>query len=239
MKKSTGNRMRINKYLALKGFSSRRGADELIKSQKVKINGHIAHIGELVTEADTVEVTGKEALSTYTYLAYYKPIGVVSNSPTKDEIDVITSAKIDPSLNIQPIGRLDKDSSGLLILTNDTRIIEPMLSPKQKHEKEYLVTVNEVFKRDFEEKMARGVKLRKYTTKPSKVIVHGKNKFSIVLTEGKNRQIRRMCASLGYSVKSLKRVRIMNISLGKVKPNQYRKISGGELVKFLSSLTLR
>lgn len=229
---------RINKYLALKGIASRRGADELITRGYVKINRKIAKIGDKVTDLDIVEVIGKSPITSYTYLAYNKPTGVVTNSPSKDEKDIISSAKIDKKLNIQPVGRLDKESSGLIILTNDTRIVEPLLSPDRIHEKEYYVTTNEIIKRDFEQKISNGVKLSDYTTKPCKVIVHNKNSFSIILTEGKNRQIRRMCAALGYSIKNLKRIRIMNIELGTLKPNEYREIVGKELQDLLSILNL-
>ena len=228
--------MRINKYLALKGFASRRGADELILKKHVKVNGHIAHIGELVTNTDSIEVKGKEPLSTYTYYAYNKPVGIVTNSPSPKEKDVLSSIQLNKTLNIQPVGRLDKESSGLLLLTNDTRVVAKLLTPKKNLEKEYRVVLNEPIKRDFESLITRGVRLQKYTTKPCAVTVHNKNTFSIILTEGKNRQIRRMCSALGYSVKELKRTRILHIQLGDLKPNKFRKIEGKELDELLTSL---
>jgi len=230
--------IRINKYLALKGFSTRRGADELISKGYVKVNGRTAKVGDKVSDTDTVEVAGKSPLSSYAYLAYNKPSGIVTNSPSALEKDILSSAQIDKTLNIHPVGRLDKESSGLIILTNDTRIVEPLLSPNKAHEREYYITINEIIKRDFEQKISAGVKLSDHRTKPCDVIVHNKNSFSITLTEGKNRQIRRMCAALGYSVKSLRRVRIMHIQLGNLKPNQYREIAGQELQDLLSILLI-
>lgn len=228
--------MRINKYLALKGFASRRGADALIEKKHVRVNGHIAQIGELVTDTDKIEVKGKQPLSAYTYYAYNKPVGIVTNSPSSKEKDVLSSIQINKELNIQPIGRLDKESSGLLLLTNDTRVVAKLLTPKKNLEKEYTVVLNEPIKRDFERLITRGVRLKNYTTKPCVVTVHNKNTFSIILTEGKNRQIRRMCSAVGYSVKELKRIRILHIELGKLGPNKFRKIEGSELETLLSTL---
>jgi len=228
--------IRLNQYLAQKGYASRRGADELIEKNKVRINGQIAEIGQKITKDDIVVVEGQTPLLEYTYLAYHKAKGIVTNSPEPDEEDILSTLNIDSGLNIQPVGRLDKDSSGLILLTNDTRIVEPLLSPKKAHEKEYRVEVNELIKRDFEKKIEKGVKLSDYITKPCTVKVHNRNTFSIVLTEGKNRQIRRMCAALGYSVKELSRVRILNIELGDLKKGAYREIDGQELEIFLEAL---
>jgi 23S rRNA pseudouridine2604 synthase len=225
---------RINQYLAQKGYATRRGADALIAAGKVRVNGRIAIVGEKVTDKEEVTVQSKKPLKEYTYLAYHKPVGIVTNAPAPHEKDISMALHLDPSRNLQPIGRLDKDSSGLIILTNDTRIVGPLLTPHTGHEKEYLVTVQEPLKRDFEKQMSSGVCIGTYTTRPCAVAVRGRNQFSIVLTEGKNRQIRRMCAALGYTVTALVRVRIMHLTLGTLRPNQFRVIRDKELTELLS-----
>jgi len=228
--------IRINRYLALKGYATRRQADVLIEKGVVTINKRVAKIGDQVSDSDIVKVANKKPLSSYTYLAYHKPVGIVTNSPSSKQVDIMASSKIKRDRNIMPVGRLDKDSSGLILLTNDTRIIEPLLLPHKAHEKEYFVTVREVIKRDFESKITNGVKLSDYKTRPCKVKVHNRNTFSIVLTEGKNRQIRRMCAQLGYTVQALVRVRILHISLGDLKSNSYRELTKDERTTLLSAL---
>ncbi len=230
--------MRINRYLAQRGYATRREADALIARGRVRVNGKRAIIGQHVSPDDVVEVDGKKALLSYTYLAYHKPIGVVTNSPALGEKDILASIALDGVKNVRPVGRLDKESSGLILLTNDTRIIEPLLSPRTKHEKEYRVTLNEVARPDFEKKMARGVQLSDYTTLPCKVTMQGARTFSIVLTEGKNRQIRRMVAALGYSVKRLVRTRIMHITLGELRPNIARPLTEKELATLLTALNV-
>ncbi len=228
--------IRINRYLAQKGYASRRGADLLIESRQVRINGRIAKIGDQVTEGDTVTVLGQAPLSSYTYLAYHKPVGIVTNAPAEGETDIATAARLDPHENLQPVGRLDKDSSGLILITNDTRIVGPLLSPQTRHEKEYRVTVQEPIRRDFEQRMESGVKLSDYRTKPCQVVVHDRHTFSIMLTEGKHRQIRRMCATLGYSVTGLLRVRIGHINLDDLQPGRYRALTPSEHTTLLETL---
>lgn len=230
---------RINKYLAEKKIASRREVDALIEAKKVLVNGKIAVLGQMISDTDKVEVTG--AAKKYVYLAYYKGRGVISHSPGEGEVDIATRLKKDYSLvNVSPIGRLDKDSEGLMILTNDGRITAPLLSPESGHEKEYEVIVDKAVTGMFTKLMALGVDIEGYKTKPAKVIASPKNqnKFNLIITEGKKHQIRRMCAALGFQVQSLKRVRIMNIELGDVKPNQYRKIAGLELKTFMKGLGL-
>lgn len=227
---------RINVYLAQKGYASRRGADVLVQNGEVTVNGKKALVGQLVRDTDTVTVRGKKPLSAYTYLAYHKPAGIVTNAPAPGEKDIAQSLDLDPYDNIQPVGRLDKDSSGLILLTNDTRIVGPLLSPAIPHEKEYKVSVQEVLRKDFEERMQKGVRIGSYTTKPCTVSVKGRSTFLIVLTEGKNRQIRRMCAALEYTVRSLVRVRIMHITLGNLPSNHARELTKQERTQLLEAL---
>ncbi len=228
--------MRLNKYLAHQGVASRREADALIESGKVLVNGKKATLGTKVNEGDAVEVRGKQ--KTYTYLAYYKGRGIITHSPDEGETDIATRIEKDFGLsNIYPIGRLDKDSEGLIILTNDGRLTGPLLDPKSATEKEYEVSVDKPMNGWFLRHMAEGVKIERYTTKPTQITMVGDKKlrFRIVLTEGKKHQIRRMCAALGYQVQSLKRIRVGKVELGKLKPNQYRKLTDLE-VRYLQTL---
>jgi 23S rRNA pseudouridine2604 synthase len=209
--------MRINKYLAEKKLSTRRGADELIENKKVFVNGKLAVLGMDVDENDKVEIRGAEKKD-YKYFAYNKPIGIETDSPTP---------------GFFPLGRLDKNSHGLLILTNDGRITDSLLNPKFSHEKEYLVKTKEKLRSNFKEKMERGVNIEGYITKKCKVKIVNENTFRIILTEGKKHQIRRMCANLFQEVADLKRERIMNIKLGGLKTSGVREIVGDELTTFL------
>lgn len=231
--------MRINKYLAHTGVASRREADELVTKGKVLINGQKAEMGQQVTEADSVEVVSKTKPKTY--LAYYKGRGIITHSPSANEVDIAGRLAKDFGItHVSPVGRLDKDSEGLIILSNDGRITGPLLDPEAGHEKEYDVSVDKKVSGMFLRALQNGVYIEGYRTKPAKVRSHDRNdkRFNIVLTEGKKHQIRRMCAALGYQVQTLKRVRIMNIELGKLKPNQYRKLQGAELYAFLAELGL-
>src|SRR3989338_1479093 len=215
--------MRINKYLALRKISTRRGADDLIVAKKVFINGKFAVLGSKVTETDKVEVKGGEQKK-YKYFAYNKPIGVETDSPQED---------------LFPLGRLDKNSHGLLILTNDGRITDQLLNPKYFHEKEYVVRTLNKLRSSFKQKMEAGVKIEgqeNYVTKKCKVKILSDFAFRIILTEGKKHQIRRMCSALFQEVADLKRERIMNIKLGNLKSGQMREIKGEELVNFLKSI---
>lgn len=229
--------MRINKYLAHEGIASRREADVLVEAGRVKINGKKAKNGDQVNETDKVEVSG--ATKPKSYLAYYKGRGIITHSPSEREVDIATKLAKDYGItHVSPVGRLDKDSEGLMILSNDGRITGPLLDPEADHEKEYEVTVDKPINPMFVRAMAAGVEIERYRTKRAKVTAHKTNgkKFTIILTEGKKHQIRRMCAALGYQVQDLKRVRITNIKLDKLKPNQYRKIVGPELQEFLKEL---
>lgn len=229
--------MRLNKYLAHQGLASRREADVLIAAGKVKLNGKKALLGFQVNEGDKVEVTGK--MKTKVYLAYYKGRGIITHSPEEGETDITTRLAKDYQItNVYPVGRLDKDSEGLILLTNDGRLTGPLLDPASGNEKEYEVTVDKPINGWFLKHMAEGVRIERYTTKPAAVEPVGttKLKFRITLTEGKKHQIRRMCAALGYQVMNLRRVRIMNIEIGKLKPNQYRKLTGMEIHELFTTL---
>lgn len=232
--------IRINKYLAHTGVASRRESDELIERGKVKINGKKATMGQQVEENDKVEIVGKTKAKTY--YAYYKGRGVITHSPAEGETDIVTKLAKDYGLtHVAPVGRLDKDSEGLIIVSNDGRITGPLLDPENAHEKEYDVLVDKPMTGMVSRIMENGVDIEGYLTKPAKVTINAKNpkRLTIVLTEGKKHQIRRMCAALGYQIQSLKRVRISSITIDKLKPNQYRKIQGEELQIFLKELGVK
>lgn len=206
---------RINKYLSEVGYCSRREGDRLIQEGKVTINGKVPEMGTKVEEGDVVCVDGMSVEKTdekLLYLAFNKPVGIVCTTDTRVEPDNIIDF-INYPTRIFPIGRLDKPSEGLIFLTNDGDIVNKILRARNNHEKEYIVTVNKPITKDFVHKMSNGVEILDTVTKPCKVEQIGKNKFRIILTQGLNRQIRRMCEHLEYHVWSLKRVRIMNIEL--------------------------
>lgn len=227
--------MRINKYLALKNYATRRGADELVEKGQVFINNARAVLGDKVNEDDKVEVHNRGKVKEYIYLAYNKPRGIITHSPQHGEVDVKQNVAI---RDVFPVGRLDKDSTGLLILTNDGRITDRLLNPKHEHDKEYIVTTKNPLRSSFKAKMEAGVKIETEMTKPCKVNIINENTFRVTLGEGKKHQIRRMCVALFQEVDTLKRVRIMNIILGKVEEGSYRKIIGAELANFLTALGL-
>lgn len=227
--------VRINRYLALTSTATRRGADELIAQKKVTINGRIAVLGDVVQEGDTVKVkntTPKE----YVYLAYYKPRGIITHSPREEEKGIEDILRGKTKERVFPIGRLDKDSQGLIILTNDGRITEKLLSPEKEHEKEYVITVDKPVTPRFLKHLDRGIDIEGYRTKPARTCDLEGQKFSIIITEGKKHQIRRMCAAEGYTVRDIKRIRVTNIELGLLQSGQFRAIKGEELKKFLTSL---
>ena len=222
---------RLNKYLSEIGYCSRRVADRLIEEGKVTINGEISKIGAKLEEGDQVKVEGqridKSTKQKKIYLAFNKPVGIVCTTNRKVEpaniLDFINYPK-----RIFPIGRLDKPSEGLIFLTNDGDIVNKILRARNNHEKEYIVSVNRPINRFFIESMSSGVEILETITKKCYVKQLGPKKFKIILTQGLNRQIRRMCESLGYSVKSLKRIRIMNIKLD-IPTGKYREFTKEEL----------
>ena len=222
---------RINKYLSESGYCSRRAADRLIEEGKVTINGEISEMGTKVKEDDQVEVEGQiiEKLTKpkKIYLAFNKPVGIVCTTDRRVEPDNIIDFIKYPK-RIFPIGRLDKSSEGLIFLTNDGDIVNKILRARNNHEKEYIVIVNRQINKDFIQRMSNGVEILETITKNCFVKQLGAKKFKIILTQGLNRQIRRMCEALGYRVQSLKRVRIMNIKLD-IPKGKYREFTKGEL----------
>lgn len=219
--------MRINKYLASQDICSRREADKLIQEGKVLVNGKVATLGLDVSDEDKVEVVDYH--KNYVYYAYNKPMGIVTHSPQVGEqsIQDITSFDSD----VFPVGRLDKNSRGLIILTNDGRITKKILSPELRLEKEYIVTLNRPISNNDIAKLRDGVKLDTgYYTKPCRVKRLADDVIKITLTEGKNRQIRRMAKSLKYNVIDLLRTRIGNIELNDMPEGTYRKLSEQKLL---------
>ena len=222
---------RINKYLSESGYCSRRAADRLIEEGKVTINGEIPELGTKVNEDDQVKVEGqiieKSTKQKKIYLAFNKPVGIVCTTDRRVEPDNIIDFIKYPK-RIFPIGRLDKSSEGLIFLTNDGDIVNKILRARNNHEKEYIVIVNRQINKDFIQRMSNGVEILETITKNCIVKQLGAKKFKIILTQGLNRQIRRMCEALGYRVQSLKRVRIMNIKLD-IPKGKYREFTKGEL----------
>ena len=230
--------IRINRYLALNNYCSRREADVLIGKKIVFINGQLAKIGDKVNENDLVEVDleSRKAVKEYVYFAYNKPKGLMTNNDQMGEKsikDVLNLPKDD-----FPVGRLDKDSYGLILLSNDGRLTGKLLSPEHDHEKEYIVKTKNKLRSSFKTKMEAGVKIGDEKTAKCKVEIINDHMFKIILTEGKKHQIRRMCDTLFQEVEDLKRVRIMNIKLEKLPIGAQREIKGEELKTFLHSLEL-
>ena len=223
--------MRLNKYLAQCGVCSRRDADKLIEQGKVLVNGQVAGMGQQVEETDTVSI-GKKILQgkrSCKVLAFYKPVGV-----TCTERDPHAEKKIMDLIHyperLTYAGRLDKDSEGLILLTNDGDLINAMMRGANRHEKEYIVKTDREITPDFLDKMRNGVYLKELdiTTRECRIEKTGKYTFRIILTQGVNRQIRRMCEACGVKVKALKRIRVMNILLGDLKPGEYRNVTEAE-----------
>jgi 23S rRNA pseudouridine2604 synthase len=227
--------IRINRYLALNNFATRTGADELIKKGYVTINGRKAVLGDQVNKDDKVVVSGKTPKEDYVYYAYNKAVGISTN-PDPGSKDILQATRF--PVRVFPIGRLDKDSHGLILMTNDGRVTDRLLSPKYVHEKEYVVKVEPAFNDAFITKMGSGVKFDGFVSKKCKVIRKNKDTFHIILTEGKKRQIRRMAEALHHNVVDLKRIRIMNIELDKIPLGGFREITGKELDELLKSLSL-
>lgn len=225
-------RVRLNKYLADCGVCSRREADKLIEQGRVAVNGQTAVTGCRVTERDSVTVNGKQLQGKpqKVVLAFYKPVGVTCTEQDKHAEKIINDFVKYP-VRVTYAGRLDKDSEGLLLLTNDGDLIEAVMRGAHRHEKEYVVKVNKEIEPPFLDKMAAGVYLPelKQTTRPCEIWQTGKYTFQIILTQGLNRQIRRMCKACGYEVKQLKRIRVMNLRLEKLAPGKYREVQGQEL----------
>jgi len=223
------NKIRINKYISETGFCSRREADKLIESGQVTINGKKATIGAKVDYNDFIKVKNKSIRDKRKkiYIAFNKPIGITSTTNKQDKTNIIDY--INFKERIFPIGRLDKMSEGLIFLTNDGDIVNKILRAGNNHEKEYIVTVNKEITKEFINDMRQGVNILKTKTLPCKVKQLNKNMFKITLIQGLNRQIRRMCESLGYEVIKLIRIRIMNIDLKGIKVGKWRYINNNEM----------
>lgn len=231
----TGSRkmemMRLNKYLAACGVCSRRDADKLVDEGKVIVNGEVAHMGMQVTPGDRVEVRGKriEQPEQKVVLAYYKPVGVVCSERDAHAGRLVTK-EIGYHRRVTYAGRLDKDSEGLLLLTDDGDLIDAMMRGKNRHEKEYIVKADRKWEENALAHMREGIYLEELgqTTRPCEIERIGEKTLRMVLTQGLNRQIRRMCEAQGYRIKSLKRTRVMNVLLGQLKPGEYREVTGKE-----------
>jgi 23S rRNA pseudouridine2604 synthase len=208
---------RLNKAISETGFCSRREADKLIEQGKVRVNGKIPELGTKILASDEISIDGKIITKTTNniYLLFNKPVGITCTTETDIKDNIITY--INYPERIFPIGRLDKPSEGLIFLTNDGDIVNKILRAKNNHEKEYVVTVNKKITVDFIQKMSNGVPILDTITNKCKVEKLNDYSFNIVLTQGLNRQIRRMCTHLGYEVQTLKRIRIMNVTLGDLK----------------------
>lgn len=223
---------RLNKYIAECGVCSRREADKLIEAGKVSVNGKIAGMGVKVGKGDEVVCNGNKLSSKNdkVVLAYYKPIGITCTEKDKFADRTLKDA-FDYPIRVTYAGRLDKETEGLLLMTNDGELINKLMRGTNSHEKEYYVKVTKELGRDFKDKMEQGIFLSEINrkTKPCKVEILGPYTFRIILTQGLNRQIRRMCSELGYKVNALQRTRVANIEIGKLRPGTFRKVTGEEL----------
>lgn len=229
--------MRINKYIAESGYCSRRKADRLIEEGWVKINGKVAELGDSATDDDKVTIDG-EPITTEgkqdIYIVLNKPVGAISTADENADNTIFDYVDVDERLFY--VGRLDVQSSGLILLTNNGDVANKISAPKFEHEKEYVVTVNKKITRAFTDGMKNGVKLEEGTTKPARLKKMTDVRFKLVITEGKNRQIRRMVKKLGYEVKTLKRIRVMNIRLRDLGEGNWRHLSKNERRELLESL---
>ena len=237
--------IRINKFLSEAGVCSRREADRALEAGQISIGERVAVLGDRVQENDTVYYKGRPVRreEERILIAFHKPRGIVCTTSKKEGINIVDF--IGYPKRIYPVGRLDKDSTGLILLTNDGDIVNKMMRAGNYHEKEYVVTVNRDITDDFVLKMSEGVPILDTVTRACKVWKTGTREFHIILTQGLNRQIRRMCEALDYRVKTLKRIRIMNISLGDLKEGTYRDVTDAEwsklqrLVQNSSNTTVR
>lgn len=229
------NGIRINKYISMTGFCSRRAADELVSQGRVKVNNIVAVTGTKVMPQDIVTVDGKNVklIDEYKVFALYKPVGYISS--LSDEQGEGMGRFIPDGLRLFPVGRLDKDSEGLMLLTNDGELMNSILKAAGGHEKEYIVTVDRIITDEFINRMEKGVVItngatgKKIRTAPCRLKRMDDKSFSIILIQGLNRQIRRMCGSFGYRVMELKRTRIMNVRVDGLQPGDIREVTGEEL----------
>lgn len=230
--------MRINKRIKELGFASRRDADKLIESKRVLINGKVAVLGDKVKEADKIEITGDK--KAYKYYAFYKPKDVVSHSPQYGEEEVKDFFPSWDKDSLTIVGRLDKHSEGLMLVTNDKRLVERVLDPEFGHERVYEVTVQEKLSNNIINLFAKGFYVKdRFTARPAKVDIIDNYKFRITLTEGKKHQIRLMTNELHYTVSKLKRTHIMNINIKGIEPGKYKEIKKEEVMKLLVGVGLK
>jgi 23S rRNA pseudouridine2604 synthase len=228
--------VRINRYLHLTGVCSRRAADRLIEQHEISINGKVAVLGQKVNKGDTVSL-GKQAKTlqgSYKYYLYNKPVGVVSHNPQSGEQSAVMNANLPP--DFAPVGRLDKASEGLMLLTNDGRIVDKLLNPTFKHDREYLVKLDKPIKNHDIKILSQGVDIEGYRTQPAEVSRIHEAEILMILTEGKKHQIRRMCAALGYQVTSLRRVSIMDFTLEGISIGHARALTQEESDALLTKL---
>ncbi|ADT70554.1 23S rRNA pseudouridine(2604) synthase RluF [Pseudoalteromonas sp. APC 3356] len=227
---------RLNKFISETGFCSRREADKYIEQGRVTVNGELPEMGVKVAQSDVVLVDGKQlkAPPKRVYIAYNKPVGITCTTERKIQSNIVKAVNYPE--RIFPIGRLDRPSEGLIFLTNEGDIVNKILRAGNNHEKEYVVTVDKPLNRQFVNKMANGIPILDTVTKKCKVTQTGAQQFSIILTQGLNRQIRRMCEYLGYEVVTLKRVRIMNVTLKGLKVGQWRHLSDAEMAVINDSI---
>lgn len=234
--------MRLNKFISSTGFCSRRKADELIKDGKVTINGNVAILGQVANSDDKVYVDGKliEPIQNDVYIILNKPIGITCTTERHIEGNIIDF--VNHSERIFPIGRLDKDSEGLILLTNDGDIVNQILREENNNKKEYIVTVNKAITPSFLKDMSNGVKIynpvkNEYTiTKKCELVKIDSNTFKIILSQGLNRQIRRMCSHFGYSVVNLKRIKVMDLTLEGLQTGKWRNLTPQEVENIKSKL---
>ncbi|MGI6096177.1 MAG: 23S rRNA pseudouridine(2604) synthase RluF [Lachnospiraceae bacterium] len=220
--------IRLNKYLSEAGVCSRREADRLAEQGKILVDGLPAQVGMKVLPSQHITVNGKtvKAVEEQVLLAVNKPRGIECTAEPKVKKNIVKF--VNYPVRIYPVGRLDKDSQGLILMTNQGDLVNKMMRAGNYHEKEYIVTVDKPLTREFIQRMSQGVPVLDTVTRKCKVWQTGKKSFHIILTQGLNRQIRRMCEYLGYEVKTLKRIRIMNIQLGDLQEGQYRKVTEEE-----------
>ncbi len=229
--------MRLNKYLSDVGYCSRRQADRLIEEGRVTVDGIKAELGQKISASSRVAVDGRSVNSDKkpVLIAVYKPVGVVTTTAKNEPANIVTYVGYPE--RIYPIGRLDKDSEGLILMTNQGELADKIAHARGLHEKEYIVTVDKAVTKEFTEKLSAGVRIGdKVMTRRCTAVKISRNRFRIILTQGLNRQIRRMCEALGYKVTELKRIRVMNITLRDLEPGQYRIIEGEEYETLLDTL---
>ncbi len=227
---------RLNKFIADSGYCSRREADRLIAEGRVKVDGRIGVLGDKILPGMSVLVDGQSLSGDgeKVYIALNKPVGIVCTADPREPMNVVDY--LDYPIRIFPVGRLDKDSEGLLLMTSDGEIVNRLLRAAGGHEKEYEVTVDRPVTREFLEGMMKGVPILDTVTLPCKVRRTGDRSFNIIIVQGLNRQIRRMCEYFGYNVTSLRRIRIMNIRLGNMKPGQWRELTKEEFTELMNRL---